>query len=86
MPPKPIASGPSVPNQFFAWSADVTDEADKFDDDSDVWKVEEGVIVIGIAFDTGVATLTGPYTRDTTVIDLEGVQGDATWTLTIEKN
>jgi hypothetical protein len=63
----------------------LTFNGDEFDDDSDVWKVEEGVIVIGIAFDTGVATLTGPYTRDTTVIDLEGEQGDATWTLTIEK-
>lgn len=64
----------------------LTFNGDEFDDDSDVWKVEEGVIVIGIAFETGVATLTGPYTRDTTVIDLEGEQGDATWTLTIEKD
>lgn len=64
----------------------LTFNGDEFDDDSDVWKVEEGAISIGIAFETGVATLTGPYTRDTTVIDLEGVQGDITWTLRIEKD
>ncbi|WP_439563526.1 hypothetical protein [Microcella sp.] len=58
----------------------------EYDDDSDVWKVENGVIVIGIAFESGVATLTGPYTRDATSIDLEGEQGEFTWTLTIEKN
>ncbi len=63
----------------------LTYNGDEFDDDSDVWKVENGVIVIGIAFETGVATLTGPYTRDTTVIDLEGEQGDVTWTLQIAK-
>ncbi|MEN9620430.1 MAG: hypothetical protein RL499_623 [Actinomycetota bacterium] len=56
-----------------------------YDDDSDVWKVENGTIVIGIAFDSGVATLTGPYTRDATSIDLDGEQGEFTWTLTIEK-
>jgi len=64
----------------------LTFNGDEFDDDTDIWKVEEGVIVIGIVFETGSATLTGPYTRDTTVIDLEGEQGDATWTLTIEKD
>lgn len=64
----------------------LTFNGDEFDDDSDVWKVEEGVIAIGIAFETGVATLTGPYTRDTTVIELQGEQGDTTWTLTIEKD
>lgn len=64
----------------------LTFNGDQFDDDSDVWKVQDGVIVIGIAFETGVATLSGPYTRDTMVIDLEGEQGDATWTLTIEKD
>ncbi len=57
-----------------------------YDDDSDVWKVENGTIVIGIAFDSGVATLTGPYTRDTTTIDLEGEQDEFTWTLRIEKD
>lgn len=57
-----------------------------YDDDSDVWKVENGVIVIGIAFETGIASLAGGYTRDTTTIDLEGEQGDVTWTLTIEKD
>lgn len=64
----------------------LTFNGDEFDDDSDIWKVEDGVIVIGIAFETGVATLTGPYTRDTTSIDLEGEQGDITWTLTIQKD
>lgn len=64
----------------------LTFNGDEFDDDSDVWKVEEGAISIGIAFETGVATLAGPYTRDTTVIDLEGRQGDVTWTLTIERD
>ena len=57
-----------------------------YDDDSDVWKVENGVIVIGIAFESGIATLTGPYTRDTTTIDLEGEQDEFSWTLTIEKD
>ena len=57
-----------------------------YDDDSDVWTVENGVIVIGIAFETGIARLTGPYTRDTTSIDLEGEQDDITWTLTIERD
>lgn len=64
----------------------LTFNGDEFDDDSDVWKVENGVIVIGIAFETGAATLTGAYTRDTAVIDLEGEQGDVAWTLRIEKN
>lgn len=58
----------------------------EYDDDSDVWAVENGVIVIVIAFETGIARLTGGYTRDTTTIDLEGEQSDATWTLTIEKD
>ncbi|UTT62842.1 hypothetical protein [Microcella humidisoli] len=57
-----------------------------YDDDSDVWKVENGTIVIGIAFDTGIATLTGPYTRDATTIELEGEQDEFTWTLTLEKD
>lgn len=57
-----------------------------YDDDSDVWKVENGTIVIGIAFDSGIATLTGPYTRDTTTIELEGEQDEFTWTLTLEKD
>lgn len=58
----------------------------QYDDDSDIWKVENGVIVIGIAFETGIATLTGPYTRDTTTIELEGEQEEFTWTLTIERD
>ena len=57
-----------------------------YDDDSDVWTVENGVIAIAIAFETGAATLTGPYTRDATSIDLKGEQGDATWTVTIERD
>ena len=57
-----------------------------YDDDTDRWTVENGQIAIAIAFETGAATLTGPYTRDTASIDLEGEQGDATWTLTIEKD
>jgi len=57
-----------------------------YDDDSDVWKVENGVIVIGIAFETGIANLTGAYSRDATSLDLEGRQGDVTWNLTIEKD
>lgn len=58
----------------------------EYDDDSDVWTVENGTIVIGIAFETGIATMTGAYTRDATSIDLEGSQGDLSWTLTIEKD
>jgi len=57
-----------------------------YDDDSDVWIVDNGVISVGIAFDTGIANLTGPYSRDATSLDLEGVQGDVTWNLTIEKD
>jgi hypothetical protein len=57
-----------------------------YDDDSDRWTVENGQIAIAIAFESGPASLTGPYTRDTTTIDLEGEQGDVTWTLTIEKD
>ncbi|MDX2026368.1 hypothetical protein [Microcella sp.] len=56
-----------------------------YDDDTDRWTVENGQIAIAIAFETGVATLTGPYTRDATSIDLNGEQGDFTWTLTLEK-
>lgn len=63
----------------------LTFNGDEFDDDSDVWKVQDGAIAIAIAFDTGIARLDGAYTRDATVIELEGSQGDATWTLTIEK-
>jgi hypothetical protein len=57
-----------------------------YDDDSDRWAVENGTIAIVIAFDTGVANLTGPYTRDATTLDLEGTQGDVTWTLTIDQD
>ena len=57
-----------------------------YDDDSDVWTVKNGVIAIAIAFETGAATLTGQYTRDATSIDLQGEQGDATWTVTIERD
>jgi len=63
----------------------LTFDGGEYDDDSDQWKVENGTIVIVIAFETGAATLTGPYTRDATSIDLEGEQGDVTWSLTIEK-
>ncbi len=58
----------------------------EYDDDSDIWKVEDGVIAIGIAFETGIANLTGPYSRDATTLDLEGQQEDVTWNLTIEKD
>lgn len=58
----------------------------EYDDDTDRWTVENGQIAIAIAFETGAATLTGPYTRDTTTIDLDGEQGEFTWTLTIDKN
>jgi hypothetical protein len=57
-----------------------------YDDDTDRWMVENGVIAIAIAFETGVANLTGPYTRDAAVLDLDGAQGDVTWALTVEKN
>jgi hypothetical protein len=57
-----------------------------YDDDTDRWTVENGQIAIAIAFETGAASLTGPYTRDATSIDLDGEQGDVTWTLTIEKD
>jgi hypothetical protein len=58
----------------------------EYDDDTDRWTVENGQIAIAIAFETGAATLTGPYTRDTTTIDLDGEQGEFSWTLTIDKN
>ncbi|MFN4002119.1 hypothetical protein [Microcella sp.] len=57
-----------------------------YDDDTDRWTVENGQIAIAIAFETGAASLTGAYTRDATTIELEGEQGDATWTLTLEKD
>lgn len=58
----------------------------EYDDDSDVWTVENGTIVIAIAFESGPASLRGSYTRDATSIDLEGEQGEFTWTLTIERD
>ena len=57
----------------------------EYDDDTDRWTVENGQIAIVIAFETGAATLSGSYTRDATSIDLDGEQGEFTWTLTIEK-
>jgi hypothetical protein len=57
-----------------------------YDDDTDTWAVDNGTITITIAFDAEVANLVGPYLRDATVLDLDGVQGDVTWSLTVEKN
>jgi hypothetical protein len=58
----------------------------EYDDPTDTWAVAEETLTISIAFTTGVATLVGPYTDGATSIDLEGEQGDASWTLTIEQD
>jgi len=63
----------------------VTFNDGQYDDDSDRWVVENGTIAIAIAFDTGVANLTGAYARDATTLDLDGEQGEFTWTLTIQE-
>ena len=57
----------------------------QYDDDTDVWVVENGTIAIAIAFETGPASLTGSYSRDATSIDLDGEQGEFIFTLTIDK-
>jgi len=63
----------------------VTFNDGQYDDDSDRWVVKNGTIDIAIAFDTGVANLTGAYLRDATTLDLDGKQGEFNWTLTIQE-
>jgi uncharacterized protein YceK len=58
----------------------------EYDDPTDTWVVAEETLTISIAFTTGEATMVGPYTDGATSIDLEGEQGEATWTLTIEQD
>ena len=64
----------------------LTLNGNEYDDPTDTWVVAEETITISIVFDTGVGTMVGPYTDGATSIDLEGEQGDASWTLTIEQN
>ncbi len=58
----------------------------EYDDPTDTWFVADETLTISIAFTTGVATLVGPYTDGATTIDLEGEQGDLSWTLTLEQD
>ncbi len=58
----------------------------EYDDPTDTWRVAEETLTISIAFVTGDATLVGPYTDGAETIELEGEQGDATWTLTLEQD
>jgi len=62
----------------------LTYNGDSFDDASDTWAVAGGTLTIKIAFNDGLATMTGPYTGGNSV-NLAGTQGTATWTLTITK-
>ncbi len=64
----------------------LTLNGNEYDDPTDTWVVADETLTISIAFTTGVATMVGPYTDGATTIDLEGEQGDASWTLTIEQD
>lgn len=64
----------------------LTYNGNEFDDATDTWKVADGTLTITIAFSEGVATMAGSYTDGATSVDLDGEQGDATWTLTIEQD
>ena len=64
----------------------LTLNGNEYDDPTDTWAVADEMLTISIAFTTGVATMVGPYTDGATSIDLDGEQGDATWTLTIEQD
>ncbi len=64
----------------------LTLNGNEYDDPTDTWVVADETITISIVFDTGVGTMVGPYTDGATSIDLEGEQGDATWTLTIDQD
>lgn len=73
------------------WSFDFQDDGtvgftlieDSYDDATDTWTVEDGTLTISIAFDSGLGSLAGPYAPGDTAIDLDGTQGDVTWTVTI---
>ena len=62
-----------------------TYDGNAFDDATDTWVLAGGQLAITIAFSDGTATMTGPYTEGSSTIDLDGVQGDASWTLTLTK-
>lgn len=57
----------------------------QFDDATDTWALSGGQLTIVIEFTDGTSTMTGPYSDGASTIDLDGVQGDATWTLTLTK-
>ena len=56
-----------------------------FDDTTDTWAVAGGVLNVTVVFDDGTATLTGPVSDGAASINLNGTQGDATWTLPLTK-
>ena len=64
----------------------LTLNGNEYDDATDTWAVADETLTISIAFTTGIATMVGPYSDGATAIDLEGEQGDASWTLTIEQD
>lgn len=64
----------------------LTFNGETYDDATDTWAVDKGAITIEIAFSSGVATLTGPYSDGASSIDLEGSQGDLAWTVTITED
>lgn len=62
-----------------------TYNGESYDDASDTWALAGGTLTTTIVFSDGTATMTGPYAAGATSIDLNGSQGDATWTLPITK-
>lgn len=64
----------------------LTFAGNSFDDPSDVWKVDGGTLTISVQFDEGEAVLAGGYDEGATSIDLDGTQGDLTWTVTITQS
>ena len=57
-----------------------------YDDASDVWTLSGDDLHMSIAFEDGEATFDGTYAEGATSVDLDGAQGDASWTVTITKD
>lgn len=55
----------------------------EFDDPTDVWSVNGGVLSISIRLDSGDAVFTGAYDTERDAIDLDAVLDERTFTLTV---
>jgi len=68
----------------------LTYDGNSWDDASDTWVLAGDSLTISVAFDEGVAVMTGDYNGLGQPIDLDGQetsdQGTATWTVTITQD